>query len=49
MKMSKDKRDQFLFSAAEQGTDPALGKWSVHVGGGAIRLHCLILQPIRLL
>ncbi|KAL9540475.1 hypothetical protein PS6_010743 [Mucor atramentarius] len=26
MKMSKDKRDQFLFSAAEQGADPALGK-----------------------
>ncbi|OAD02512.1 hypothetical protein MUCCIDRAFT_22487, partial [Mucor lusitanicus CBS 277.49] len=25
MKMSKDKRDQFLFSAAEQGADPALG------------------------
>ncbi|KAK4509811.1 putative NADH-ubiquinone oxidoreductase 30.4 kDa subunit, mitochondrial [Mucor velutinosus] len=24
MKMSKDKRDQFLFSAAEQGADPAL-------------------------
>ncbi|KAI8642859.1 t-SNARE [Parasitella parasitica] len=24
MKMSKDKRDQFLFSTAEQGTDPAL-------------------------
>jgi hypothetical protein len=27
MKMSKDKRDQFLFSAAEQGADPALGKF----------------------
>lgn len=26
MKMTKDKRDQFLFSAAEQTTDPALGK-----------------------
>lgn len=25
MKMTKDKRDQFLFSAAEQTTDPTLG------------------------
>lgn len=25
MKQSKDKRDQFLFTAAEQTTDPVLG------------------------
>lgn len=26
MKMSKDKRDQFLFSASEQAVDPSFGK-----------------------
>lgn len=44
MKMSKDKRDQFLFSTAEQGADPALGKFIFKNDNiiAHVKLYCYI-------